>query len=59
MESGEYRFNGEKVFIILKEILENNIKINKEEIMKEINIRKNEYKKKKGENIQLFNDFIL
>ena len=59
LESGEYRFNGEKVFIILKEILENNIKINKEEIMKEINIRKNEYKKKKGENIQLFNDFIL
>ena len=57
MDTGEYRFKGKRVAIILKEASEKYIKINQEEIMKEINIRKKRIKKEKKGKYEIIDRF--
>ena len=47
METGEYKFKGQGIVITQKGGLEENVKISEEEILKEINRRKNKPKKEK------------
>ena len=46
-ETGEYKFKVQGIFIIQKGELEENVKISEDEILKEINRRKNKPKKEK------------
>ena len=57
METGEYKFKGQGIIITQKGALEENIDINEEEIMKEINRRKNKPKKEKRKRYEILDKF--
>ena len=57
METGEYKFKGQGIIITQKGTLEDNIVISEEEILKEINRRKNKPKKQKRKKIEIIDKF--
>ena len=57
METGEYKFKGQGIVITQKGALEENIEINEEEILKEINRRKNKPKKEKRKKYEILDKF--
>ena len=57
METGEYKFKGQGIIITQKGALEENIKISEEEILKEINKRKNKPKKEKRKKYEIIDKF--
>ena len=57
METGEYKFKGQGIIITQKGTLEDNIVISEEEILKEINRRKNKPKKEKRKRYEILDKF--
>ena len=57
METGEYKFKGQGIIITQKGSLEDNIVISEEEILKEINRRKNKPKKEKRKRYEILDKF--
>jgi hypothetical protein len=57
METGEYKFKGQGIVIIQKGALEENVKISEEEILKEIDRRKNKPKKEKRKKYVILDKF--
>ena len=57
METGEYKFKGQGIIITQKGSLEDNIIISEEEILKEINRRKNKPKKEKRKRYEILDKF--
>ena len=57
METGEYKFKGQGIIITQKGSLEENIVISEEEILKEINRRKNKPKKEKRKRYEILDKF--
>lgn len=57
METGEYKFKGQGIIITQKGALEGNVEINEEEILKEINRRKNKPKKEKRKTYVILDKF--
>ena len=57
METGEYKFKGQGIVITQKGALEENIQISEEEILKEINRRKNKPKKEKRKKYEILDKF--
>ena len=57
METGEYKFKGQGIIITQKGTLEDNIVISEEEILKEINRRKNKPKKEKKKRYEILDKF--
>ena len=57
METGEYQFKGQGIIITQKGTLEDNIVISEEEILKEINKRKNKPKKEKRKKYEILDKF--
>ena len=57
METGEYKFKGQGIVITQKGELEENIKISEDEILKEINRRKNKPKKEKRKKYVILDKF--
>ena len=57
METGEYKFKGQGIIITQKGSLEGNLEISEEEILKEINRRKNKPKKEKRKKYEILDKF--
>ena len=57
METGEYKFKEQGIIITQKGNLEDNIVISEEEILKEINRRKNNPKKEKRKRYEILDKF--
>lgn len=57
METGEYKFKGQGIVITQKGVLEENVKISEEEILKEIDRRKNKPKKEKRKKYVILDKF--
>ena len=57
METGEYKFKGQGIIITQKGSLEGNVEISEEEILKEINRRKNKPKKEKRKKYEILDKF--
>jgi len=57
METGEYKFKGQGIIITQKGSLEGNVEITEEEILKEINRRKNKPKKEKRKKYEILDKF--
>lgn len=57
METGEYKFKGQGIIITQKGSLEGNMEISEEEILKEINRRKNKPKKEKRKKYEILDKF--
>lgn len=57
METGEYKFRGQGIVITQKGEVEENIAISEEEILKEINRRKNKPKKEKRRRYEILDKF--
>ena len=57
METGEYKFKGQGIIITQKGALEENVEISEEEILKEINRRKNKPKKEKRKKYEILDKF--
>ena len=57
METGEYKFKGQGIIITQKGALEEKVDINEEEILKEINRRKNKPKKEKRKRYEILDKF--
>ena len=57
METGEYKFKGQGIVITQKGALEENVKISEEEILKEIDRRKNKPKKEKRKKYVILDKF--
>ena len=57
METGEYKFKGQGIIITQKGTLEEKVDINEEEILKEINRRKNKPKKEKRKRYEILDKF--
>ena len=57
METGEYKFKGQGIIITQKGSLEGNLEITEEEILKEINRRKNKPKKEKRKKYEILDKF--
>ena len=57
METGEYKFKGQGIIITQKGSLEGNVEISEEEILKEINRRKNKQKKEKRKKYEILDKF--
>ena len=58
METGEYKFKGQGIIITQKGSLEGNVEISEEEILKEINRRKNKPKKEKRKKYVILDKFL-
>ena len=57
METGEYKFKGQGIIITQKGSLEGNVEISEEEILPEINRRKNKPKKEKRKKYEILDKF--
>ena len=57
METGEYKLKGQGIIITQKGSLEGNLEISEEEILKEINRRKNKPKKEKRKKYEILDKF--
>ena len=57
IETGEYKFKGQGIVITQKGVLEENVKISEEEILKEIDRRKNKPKKEKRKKYVILDKF--